>query len=382
VLRLLCSEQVGVMTDGFSSWDWTRVRLPRRRWSIGPSLQIQMRALVVIIVFVLLLLAPRHPAHAQEGAAGFRAFVASLWPEARSKGVSRATFEAAFEGMQPDPAVWEKSQHQAEYVKPIADYLSAMVSPTRIAKGRVELDRLGETVSRLSREYGVDPYVLLAVWGMESNFGENCGSTSVIRDLATLAYDGYRPTYFRHELIVALQIAQQNRMSPAAMRGSWAGAMGQTQFMPSSFVRYAVAYDKSARKDIWGNARDALASTANYLARHGWVRGWTWGYEVLPPSGATGRQGATRDFSNWAASGWRRADGGSMPTIGRASLLLPAGADGPAFLTTKNFAVIRTYNNAVAYALGVSLLSDRIAGAGPVKSAWPAGDIPTASLTR
>src|SRR6202012_1032709 len=130
--------------------------------------------------------------------------------------------------------VWQKSQHQAEYVKPIADYLDQMVSPTRIARGRQEYAQLSQTVAHLSQEYGVDPYILLAVWGMESNFGENCGSISVVRALATLAYEGYRPSYFRHELIVALQVAEQNHMQPAALRGSWAGAMGQTQFMPSS----------------------------------------------------------------------------------------------------------------------------------------------------
>jgi membrane-bound lytic murein transglycosylase B len=177
-------------------------------------------------------------------------------------------------------------------------------------------------------------------------------------------------------------IAQQNHMSPAQMRGSWAGAMGQTQFMPSSFLRYAVAFDKTPEKDIWSNPRDALASTANYLAKHGWVRGWTWGYEVLPPAGARIAQGAARPFAAWAAAGWRRADGGPMPTLGRASLLAPAGATGPVFLTTHNFSVIRTYNGALAYALGVSLLSDRIAGQGPLAAAWPNQDIPTASLAR
>lgn len=351
--------------------------------SVGPSLSIPLRALLVIFLAAALVFAPRRAAHAQTPyPGGFHAFVEGLWPEARAKGVSRATFDAAFTGLEPDSSVWEKSQRQAEYVKPIGDYVETMVSPTRIAKGREQLAGLGATVTHLSNEYGVDPYILLAVWGVESNFGQNSGSVSVIRALATLAYDGYRPAYFRHELIVALQIAQTNRMNPADMRGSWAGAMGQTQFMPSSFIRFAVAYDKTNRKDIWGDPRDALASTANYLAQHGWVRGWTWGYEVRPPQGVAQTSGTKRSFAQWASEGWRRADGGPMPTEGEATLMRPAGEEGPAFLATKNFNVIRSYNSALAYALSVSLLSDRIAGQGPLKAPWPDQDVPTASIAR
>ena len=349
----------------------------------GRTIQaMQLRALALIAsLLAVFLLASRDAAHAQERR-NFASFVESVWPAAHRKGVSRETFTEAFAGLVPDPGVIEKAQNQAEFVKPIWDYIASSVSTKRIAKGRAKLSVLGPSLERISSSYGVDPYILLSVWGMESNFGENCGATSVIRDLATLAYVRYRGDYFRRELVVALQILQQGHVSRAGMQGSWAGAMGQTQFMPSSFMRYAVDFDGSGRKDIWTSSTDALASTANFLARHGWVRGWTWGYEVLPPSGAL-RAGRTQSFGAWAAEGFRRADGVGMPREGSATLLLPAGASGPAFLTTKNFSVIKSYNSSTAYALGVALLSDRLAGEGPLKGTWPDdGDLPTASLAR
>jgi membrane-bound lytic murein transglycosylase B len=348
---------------------------------LPPLMRVHIRTLAVLAAGLLLsALAPRAPAHAAERG-GFGAFVASLWPQASRHGVSRATFEAAFADVSPDPAILAKTQSQAEFVKPIWDYLDSAVSPKRVATGRAEMAEMGPLVQGIARRYGVDPYVLLAVWGMESNFGKDCGSTSVIRDLATLAYVGYRGDYFRRELIVALEIVQQGNVSPTAMLGSWAGAMGQTQFMPSAFIRYAVDYDGAGRKDIWSDSADALASTANFLAQHGWVRNWTWGYEVLPPPGAQPAR-RVQSFAAWAAQGYRRADGFPMPTVGRAALLAPAGQDGPAFLTTKNFYVIKTYNSSTAYALGVSLLSDRIAGEGPLKGAWIDQGTPTASLAR
>jgi lytic murein transglycosylase len=278
--------------------------------------------------------------------------------------------------------VLAKTRKQSEFVKPVWDYLASAVSLKRIGSGRRKLAEGQPVLARIQRTYGVDPYTVLAVWGLETNFGTNVGDTSVIRDLATLAYAHYRGEYFRRELLIALKILQEGHVSAAGMRGSWAGAMGQTQFMPSSFMRYAVDFEGNGRKDIWTSAPDALASTANFLARHGWVRGWTWGYEVLPSSSGFLAAGRTLSFAAWSAEGFRRADGFPMPTEGQASLLMPAGSAGPVFLVTKNFKVIKSYNNSTAYALGVALLSDRIAGAGPLKGTWPNQDIPTASLAR
>ena len=184
----------------------------------------------------------------------------------------------------------------------------------------------------------------------------------------------YRGDYFRRELLAALTILQAHNTDPAHMLGSWAGAMGQTQFMPSSFNSYAVDFDGDGRRDIWRSVPDAIGSTANYLKKHGWVRGETWGYEVALPAGFAAHDGTSAGFSTWAAHGIRRADGGDMPVSGTGTLLSPAGRGGPVFLVTKNFRVIKSYNNATSYALGVSLLGDRIAGWGALRARWPVAD--------
>lgn len=305
------------------------------------------------------------------GPQDFAAFVASLWPDAHRHGVSRATFDAAFSGVTPDPAVMEKTRRQAEFVKPIGDYLSSAVSSKRIETGREKAADWGRWIVKAETDYGVDRYIVLGVWGLETNFGGFAGNDYVVRSLATLAFARYRGDYFRRELLAALQILQEGHTDPAHMMGSWAGAMGQTQFMPSSFKSYAVDFDGKGRRDIWTSVPDAIGSTANYLRKHGWIAGETWGYEVLLPPGLGKAQGHEAGFAAWAARGVERADGGAMPASGHASLLLPAGPDGPAFLVTRNFKVIKSYNNSTSYALGVSLLSDRIAGWGPLKGQWP-----------
>lgn len=302
---------------------------------------------------------------------GFDAFVASLWPEAHHHEVSRATFDAAFSGVTLDPAVLEKTHRQAEFVKPVGDYLSTAVSSKRIETGREKAEDWRRWIVKAETDYGVDRYIVLGVWGLETNFGGFAGNDYVVRSLATLAYARYRGDYFRRELIAALQILEEGHTDPAHMMGSWAGAMGQTQFMPSSFKSYAVDFDGKGRRDIWTSVPDAIGSTANYLRKHGWIAGETWGYEVLLPPGVARTQGHEAGFAAWAAHGVERADGGAMPSQGHAALLLPAGAGGPAFLVTHNFKVIKSYNNSTSYALGVSLLSDRIAGWGPLKGQWP-----------
>jgi lytic murein transglycosylase len=305
--------------------------------------------------------------------ADFAQFVHSLWPQAQARGVSRATFEAAFSGVTPDADVIERTRKQAEFVKPIGDYLVSAVSAKRIETGRAKAREWKETLEKVERLYGVDPYVVLGVWGLETNFGGYVGDKYVIRALATLAYARYRGDYFKKELLSALQILQAGHVHAKDMQGSWAGAMGQTQFMPSSFNHYAVDFDGDGHKDIWTNVPDALASTANYLKKRGWIAGETWGYEVLLPSRVDASSGAThyRPFAHWAALGLARADGEAMPGEGEAALLMPAGTGGPAFLVTRNFKVIKTYNNSTAYALGVSLLGDRIAGWPALKGNWP-----------
>jgi lytic murein transglycosylase len=342
---------------------WTADRRVRIRTQLRTG-----RCAVRLFVAALLLVAGTATASAD-----FAHFVTSLWPQAKARGVSRASFDAAFRGVTPDPDVIERTHKQAEFVKPIGDYLETAVSAKRIEKGQTKAREWKETLEKVDHRYGVDPYVVLGVWGMETNFGGYVGDKYVIRALATLAYARYRGDYFKKELLSALQILEAGHVHAKDMQGSWAGAMGQTQFMPSSFNHYAVDFDGDGHKDIWTNVPDALASTANYLKKHGWIAGETWGYEVLLPAGLEASGGAThyRPFAHWAGQGVTRADGEAMPREGQAALIRPAGAGGPAFLVTRNFKVIKTYNNSTSYALGVALLGDRIAGWPALKASWP-----------
>ncbi len=302
---------------------------------------------------------------------GFPAFVQSLWPEARAHGVSRATFDAAFAGVTPDPAVIEKTKTQAEFHKTVGQYLETAVSDQRIALGQEKYAAYQRWLAKAEERFGVDRYIVMGVWGLETKYGTYTGDDYVVRSLATLAYARYRGTYFRTELVKALVILQEGHVDPAHMTGSWAGAMGQTQFMPSNFKPYAVDFEGHGRRDIWTSVPDAVGSTANFLKKHGWIAGETWGYEVRLPAGLSGASDRSVPFGAWAARGVQRADGGEMPHAGTAALLRPAGPAGPAFLVTPNFKVIKSYNNSTSYALGVCLLGDRIAGWGPLKARWP-----------
>lgn len=303
----------------------------------------------------------------------FGAFVEGLWPEAKARGVSRRTFDAAFAGVTPDPKVMELTRKQAEFVRPVWDYLAKAVADERLAKGRSMSTQWAATLATLEQRYGVDRSVILGVWGMETNFGSTFGNNNVIRALATLAYHRYRGDYFRAELMNALRILEEGHVAPQNMMGSWAGAMGHTQFMPSSFHRFAVDHDGDSRRDIW-SVQDALASTANYLKKNGWRTGLPWGFEVTPPANfAYGAE--RRSFAAWADAGVRRSDGKPMPS-GEASLFQPAGARGPAFLVTHNFTVIKRYNNSNSYALGVAHLGDRIYGGAPIRASWPVAEAP------
>lgn len=316
-----------------------------------------------------------HAGAAKTSMGGFEGFVQTLWPDAWAHGVSRATFDAAFHGVTPDPSVIEKTKRQAEFHKTVGEYLDTAVSDKRIALGREKYAAYSRWLAKAENRFGVDRYVIMGVWGLETKYGTYTGDDYVVRSLATLAYARYRGTYFRSELIKALVILQEGHVDPAHMLGSWAGAMGQTQFMPSNFKPYAVDFENHGRRDIWTSVPDAVGSTANFLKKHGWSAGETWGYEVRLPGGiATGPEGY-RSFAAWADRGVVRADGGEMPHHGTATLLRPAGSQGPAFLVTHNFKVIKSYNNSTSYALGVCLLGDRIAGWGPLKGRWPGATV-------
>ena len=311
--------------------------------------------------------------------AGFRAYLESIWPQAQAAGVTRATFDAALAHVSFDKSVIKPMAAQAEFVKPIWSYINGAVSTQRIEKGREMARTYQSVLADIEARYGVDRYAVLAVWGMETSYGSFTGKNSTVKALASLAYAGQREEFFRNELIGALMIIQQGHARPETLTGSWAGAMGQTQFMPTSFLKYAVDYDRDGRKDIWSNIPDALASTANYLASFGWVRGSPYGFEVALPEGfdVSGHDPLEfKPFSYWASKGLRRPSGAAMPGSGTATIMLPGGRNGPAFLLTQNFRVIKEYNRSNAYAFGVGHLGERIAGAGPIAGAWPTAEKP------
>jgi lytic murein transglycosylase len=311
------------------------------------------------------------PVRAQEdGGTEFRRFVDSLWVDARARGVTRATFDKAFEGVTPDPKIIALTRKQSEFVRPIWEYIDSAVSAQRLERGREIAGEWSNTLARVEQTYGVPRSVVLGVWGMETNFGSFTGSIYVVRALATLAFTGYRGTFFRDELLLALQILQEGHVERSGMTGSWAGAMGQTQFMPSSFLKYAVDGNGDGRRDIWRSIPDALASTANYLRQHGWRPGLPWGFEVELPRGFDFRN-HRHAFRAWQGLGLHRVDGQAFPSSGEATLFVPGGANGPAFLVTDNYLVIKAYNSSDAYAMGVAHLGDRLLGGKPIQGDWP-----------
>ena len=267
---------------------------------------------------------------------------------------------------------------QAEFTKPIWEYLDGAASPARVETGRARRGQLDPTMAAIERRYGVDRGVVLAIWGMETNYGGNRGSMSVIESLATLAYEGRRRDFAEEQLLAALRILQSGDADASHMVGSWAGAMGHTQFMPTSYLAMAVDFTGDGRRDVWSDdPTDALASAANYLARNGWVRGQPWGVEVRLPEGfnyGSADQSNRRPVGDWRARGVTLVDGAALPNHGNAAIIAPAGARGPAFAVFDNFFVIKTYNNATSYALGVGHLGDRIMGGGPFVGTWPRGE--------
>ena len=307
--------------------------------------------------------------------AGFDSWVAGFKSRAAGRGIAQSTIDTAFRGAGYLPGVIERDRNQTEFKRSLEDYLAIAASPDRIAKGQAALSRHRGTLAAIEQRYGVEAEVVTAVWGLESQYGERRGSIPVISALATLAYDGRRGEFFEQQLTAALRILQNGDTTPANMTGSWAGAMGHTQFIPTSYLEFAVDFTGDGRRDIWAeDPTDALASAAAYLSRSGWRKGQPWGIEVrLPASfntGLTGR-GKGRAPADWSALGVTTADGGRLPNHGAGSILLPQGANGPAFLIFNNFNAIARYNNAVNYVIGVGHLSDRLRGGGPIRGSFP-----------
>jgi len=309
-------------------------------------------------------------------------WVKSFWPTAKAAGVSWATYEAALGNFQPDPEVLKKASNQAEFKQKIWIYLHNAVSERRITTGQALLKEHAALLRRIEQRYGVDRHVVVAIWGMESTYGAVLDNPAIvkstIRSLATLAYQGgSRAKFGRTQLVAALKIIQNGDISVSRMTGSWAGAMGHTQFIPTTYAAYAVDFNGDGRRDIWNNIGDALGSTANYLKKSGWQNGATWGYEVALPKGFNyDLAGSERSLSSWQKLGVKRVGGQGFPRPGETGrLFAPAGASGPAFLLVKNFAVIKRYNNADSYALAVGHLADRLRGGGEFVVDWPDADL-------
>ncbi len=308
-------------------------------------------------------------------AANFHHCLESLWPLAARRGVSRRTFEAHTAGLEPDLRIMDLLDAQPEFTKSFWDYLDLLVSEERIAKGREVLATHRATFDAVEKAYGVDRHIVTAIWGIESKFGAAVGERPVVRSTATLACIGRRQAYFRDEFLATLEILERGDVAPDRLKGSWAGAFGPTQFMPTSFKRYAVDFDGDGRRDVVDSIPDVIASTANNLRKDGWVSGQTWGYEVVVPKGFNyllADRSRQLTLAEWERLGVRRV--GNQPFArpsDRAYLLVPAGVRGPGFLMLNNFRVIMKYNPAEAYALAIGHLADRMRGGGPVMQPWP-----------
>jgi len=330
-----------------------------------------LRALATLLSIVALA-APAQAQHrtpAPERAA-FDRFLAGLWTDAQAQGITRATFRKAFAALTPDPRVIATTKRQPEYNKPAGAYVNAIASPQRAAVGRRKEAQWRTTLDAIERKFSVERWVILAVWGMETSYGAIKDKWDVLRSLATLAFAKYRHPYFRNELLAALKILHEGHVAREEFRGSWAGAMGQPQFMPTSFMRYGIDFSGDGKRDIWFSVPDVLASTANYLRKQGWQWSLPWGFEVTVPNGFDlMRSRAT--FAQWMRLGVKRADGGAYPAAGNGILFFPTGIPGPAFVVTSNFDVIKQYNDSDVYALAIGHLADRMQGAGPFRTPWP-----------
>ena len=332
------------------------------------------------LIFAFSLLALAAPTviglpHRAEAAQTFGQWIERFWPTARAACIKRETYDLAFKGMTPDPKVIEAANFQPEYKKPIGEYVDRVVSDKRVTGGKQKLEENKALLDILEKRYGVDRTIIVAIWGVESNYGTQPGDMNVIRSLATLAYYNTKASFARQQLITALKILQRGDISVEAMNGSWAGAMGHTQFIPTTYQAYAVDYDGDGKRNIWNDVPDALASTASYLKHSNWQAGQTWGYEVTLPKGLNPKKYSERTLKSvgeWQKLGIKRVNGEAFPRPGdKAGLFAPAGTAGPAFLVLTNFRSILRYNNATSYALGVGHLADRLKGYGPFVHPWP-----------
>ena len=320
---------------------------------------------------------PPVPATAAQTQA-FQSWAAGFRGRALGAGIDAGVFDRAFAGAGFRPDVIEKDRNQGEFNRTLRQYIGSAVTDIRISEGRRLLAANAALFDRIEATYGVDREVVAAIWGMESDYGRDRGAIPVASALGTLAVDGRRGRFAEEQLVAALRIVQRGDVSAERLTGSWAGAMGHTQFIPTSFLSLAVDFTGDGRRDIWSDdPSDALASTANYLARSGWRRGQPVLVEVRLPPGfntAQAQRSNTRLPSAWAAAGVRAADGSAIPDHGPAAILLPEGATGPAFMVFRNFRAVERYNAADAYVIGVGHLADRLAGGGPFRTVWPEGE--------
>jgi lytic murein transglycosylase len=314
------------------------------------------------------------PSNAVEHQQKFARWVAEFSLAAGAAGISEATLQTAFSNVQFLPRVIDSDRSQPEFTRAVWAYLDSAVAETRVAGGQDKLLQLRPQADALVARYGVPLEVLVAIWGVESNFGSNVGDIPTIDALATLGFEGRREPWARGQLIDALKILQNGDIDRAQMIGSWAGAMGQTQFLPSVYLAHAVDADGDGRRDIWRSIPDVMASTANFLAHSGWQSGQPWGVELRLPSGfntARADDEIRQPSKQWADEGVQAMDGAPLPELPDSAILLPAGARGPAFLIGPNFRTILRYNNSTSYALAVNLLAQRLAGGSGVTAAWP-----------
>lgn len=320
----------------------------------------------------------------------FQQCLAQIKPLALASGIQNDIYDQYTKNLTPDYSVLDKLNYQPEFSTPIWDYLSGLVDDERIALGRSQLNQHQQVLSQIQNRYGVPPEVVVAVWGVESNFGNIVGKYPLLQSLGTLSCEGRRQSYFRGEFFAAIRILQSGDLTENQLIGSWAGAFGQTQFMPSTYERLAVDFDGDGRRDLVSNTSDALASTANFLKKSGWQTGMPWGFEVKVPSGFIFNNEGRRNkkpLSEWLSKGVTRIDGsalvqGNITENTVAGLLMPAGSSGPKFLVFKNFDAIYSYNAAESYALAIAYLSDRLKGNGPIIALWPTDDAGTSRAER
>jgi membrane-bound lytic murein transglycosylase B len=327
-----------------------------------------LRALVLTLV--LTAAAQAQPQRTPAADAGFQKFVAELWKDAQAKGITRQTFDLAFIGVTPDPRVIALTTRQPEQAKPMGAYVASLASAQRAAAGlRKEAEWRG-VFDAQEKRFKVERWIILAIWGMETSYGAMKDKWDAVRSLATLAHAKYRDPYFRSELLIALKILQDNQIPRDKFVSSWAGAMGQTQFMPKNFMDYAIDFSGDGKRDIWTNVPDVIGSTGNYLSKEGWKFGLPWGFEVAIPPGFDHRK-SRATFEEWLKLGVKRADGKAYPASGDGILFFPTGVPGPAFIITENYHVLREYNNSDAYAISIGHLADRMQGGAPFKAPWP-----------